>query len=171
MLDTSTSAVSSTLGPPHLTIEMRGRNVVIRTPAVIDEGYTVALVEAINAAVVTDTVVIIDPEPVRCDDLFAADERSTASLPCPRHRRCEPVAAEVVNSRMIRIAAERDSWTIDLRSGRLCQASPRTHHLYIGPDSWMPVVAVVVTPTRLSALTTDDVVITTTRAHRAPVPM
>ncbi len=75
MLEASTSEPNRST--PHLTIEMCGQNIVIRPTAPIDQGYTVALTDAVNAAAVTDTVVIIDPESVRCDDAFAGDEHAT----------------------------------------------------------------------------------------------
>ena len=167
MLEASMSETTEECGMPQLTITMRGQNIVIRSTAAIDEGCTLALVGAVNGAAATDTVVIIDPEPVHCDDAFAGDVHTSSASPCASHGRCEPVEAEVVNSRMIRIAAELDSWTIDLRAGRFCQAAPRTHHLYVSPEAWVPVVAIVVTRTRLSALTTAGGLITSSRAHRA----
>lgn len=151
----------------HLVIAMCGRNIVIRPTALIDERYTVALVGAVNSASATGTVVILDPEPVHCDDAFASNEHTTSASQCSSHGRCRPVEAEVVNGSMIRIAAEHDAWTIDLRAGRFCQAAPRTHHLYVSPEAWVPVVAIVVTRTRLSALTTDGALITSSRAHQA----
>ena len=167
MLEPLTSGRTEESSPPHLTVTMRGRNLVIRSTAAIDEGCTLALVEAINSAAATDTVVIIDPDPVPCDDAFARDEHATFASTCASHGRCEPVKAEAVNSRMIRIAAELDAWTIDLRSGRFCQAGPRTHHLYISPEAWVPVMAIAITRTWMSALTTDGALITSSRAHRA----
>lgn len=152
---------------PELTITMCGPNIVIRSTAAIDEGCTLALVGAVNGAAATDTAVVIDPDPIRCDDAFAGDEHATPASQCANHGRCEPVDAEVVNSSMIRIAAELDSWTIDLRAGRFCQAPPRTHHLYVSPDAWVPFIAIVVTRTRLCALTADGAMITRSRAHRA----
>ncbi len=68
---------------------------------------------------------------------------------------------------MIRIATECDSWTIDVQAGRFCQAAATTHPLYLGPEAWVPIVAIVVTRSRLSALTTDGALITSSRAHRA----
>jgi len=167
MLDTSRSQATGDTDTPQLTIAMCGQNVVLRSTAAIDEGYTLALADAVNAAAVTDTVVIIDPAPVRCDDAFAGDEHGASASKCTSHDRCEPVEAEVVNGRMIRIAAERDSWTIDLSAGRFCQAARTTHHLYVSPEAWVPVVAIIVTRTWLSALTTDGELITSSRAHRA----
>lgn len=167
MLEVLTSAATEDSSAPKLTIAMCGPNVVIRSTAAIDEGYTLALAGAVNAAAATDTVVIIDPEPVHCDDAFARDEHATSASKCASHDCCEPVDVEVVNGRMIRIAAERDSWTIDLRTGRFCQAAPKTHHLYFSPEAWVPVIAIIVTRTRLSALTTEGALITSSRAHRA----
>ena len=116
-----------------MNTEMCGRNIVIRSTAVIDEGHTVELAGASNAAGATGNVVIIDPEPVRCDDAFAGDEHATFASRCASHDSCEPVEAGVVDSRMIRIAAESASWTIDLRAGRFCRDAPKTHLLQFSP--------------------------------------
>jgi len=167
MLEASTSEATEDSGTPHLTIGMCGQNIVIRPTAAIDEGYALAVAGTINAAAATDTVVIIDPQPVRCDDAFAGDEHATFEWKCASHDRCEPVDAVVVNCRMIQIAAERDSWTIDLSAGRFCRSAPKTHPLYISPEAWVPVIAIVVARTRLSALTADGALITSSRAHRA----
>jgi hypothetical protein len=152
---------------PQLTIEMSGPNILIRSTTSIDEGYTLALAETVNAAAATHTAVIIDPVPVRCSDSFAAEEHLGAPAPCAHHDSCEPVDVEVVNGRMIRIAAERDSWTIDLRAGRFCQAPRTTHLRHLSPEAWVSVIAIIVTRTRLSALTAEGNLITSTRAHRA----
>jgi hypothetical protein len=167
MLDALGSETTGDFNSPQLTIGMCGQNIVVRPTAAIDEGYALALAGTVNAAAATDTVVIIDPEPVRCDDAFAGDDHATFASKCASHDRCEPVDAEAVNSQMIRIAAERDSWTIDLRAGRFCRAAPKTDLLYLSPESWVPVIAIIVTRTRLSALSTDGALITSTRAHRA----
>lgn len=170
MHEGSTSGATRNAGTTQLAITMRGPNIVIRSADVIDEGCAVPIASVVNAAAVTGAVVIIDPEPVRCDDAFAryehASTASTAST-CRSHASCQPVEAEVVNSRMIRLAAELDTWTIDVSAGRFCQASPGIHHLYLSPEAWVPIVAVIVTRTRLSALTTQGALITTSRAHRA----
>jgi hypothetical protein len=166
MLEASTSEATEDSVTPQLTIGMCGQNIVIRSTAAIDEGYVIAVAGTVNAAAATDTVVIIDPEPVRCDDAFAGDEHATHEWTCASHDRCEPVDAEVVNSRMIRIAAERDAWTIDLRAGRFCRAAPKTYPFYLSPEAWVPIVAIIVTRTRLSALTTEGGLITSSRAHR-----
>ena len=167
MLEALGSEASEDFSTSQLTIGMCGPNIVIRPTAAINEGYAVALADTVNAAAATDTVVVIDPEPVRCDDAFAGDEHAIFASRCASHDRCEPVDAEVVNSRMIRIAAERDPWTIDLRAGRFCRAAAKTHLLYLGPEAWVPVIAIIVTRTWLSALTTDGALITSSRAHRA----
>jgi hypothetical protein len=166
MRDKSTSEATEDSSTPQLTIGMFGENIVIRSAADMDEGYALAVAGTVNAAAATDTVVIIDPQPVRCDDAFAGDEHATHAWTCASHDPCEPVDAEVFNSGMIRIATERDSWTIDLRAGRFCRAAPTTDLYYLSPEAWVPIVAIIVTRFRLSALTTEGGLITSSRAHR-----
>lgn len=158
---------AATEAAPQLTIEMRGPNIVIRSTCPTDEHHASALADAVNAASLTQTAVVIDPEPVRCDDVFAATRDSTSPTGCIHHDSCEPIEVEVLNSRMIRIPAERNSWTIDLMNGRFSQAAPRTDVLYLGADAWIPVIAIMVTPTRLTALTTSGTMISANRAHRS----
>lgn len=148
---------------PRVTIEMGGPNVVIRSTPAIDQAYTNALAHAVDAAADTNTVVVIDPEPIRCDDSFATHALSETA--CTQHRGCRPVAVEVVAAGVIRIAAEHTSWTIDVGSGRFCQTDRALDIRFLSPEAWTPVIAVCVTPTRLSALTVEGTLITSTRAH------
>jgi hypothetical protein len=54
-----------------------------------------------------------------------------------------------------------------IEDGLVTDAPVRTHHLYVVPEAWVPAIAIFVTRTRLSALTTDGAPITSARAHRA----
>lgn len=167
MLEAPTSAALGDPRIPRLTVAMWGSDMVAQSTDSPETGYSLALAAAINAAVVSDMAVIIEVEPIRCRDALAGEEHEPLPTKCSAHDRCEPIDVEVVNSRMIRIATERDWWTIDLPAGRFCQAAPNTHHLYIGPEAWVGVTAIIVTRTRLSALTIDGTLITSSRAHRA----
>ncbi len=150
---------------PRVTIEMGGPNVVIRSTPAIDQAYTTALAHAVDAAADAETVVVIDPEPIRCDDAFATHARLNSETKCARHNNCRPAAVEIVESGIIRIAAERTSWNIDVGTGRFCQTETALDIRFLGPEAWTSVIAICVTPTKLSALTVDGTVITSTRAH------
>ena len=68
----------------RVVIEMGGSNLVIRAADNIDHSYTIALADAVNAAVDTEHVVVIDPAPIRCDDEFtAARLEPTTAVPLP----------------------------------------------------------------------------------------
>lgn len=150
---------------PRVTIEMGGRNIVIRSTAAIDRAYTVALADAVNAASDTDTVVVIDPQPIRCDDAFAAEEIPSSERSCREHVGCRRAGVEVVASSYIRIAAERTTWLIDVGAGRFCQTDRAVDPHFIDPAAWTPVIAICITPTRLRALTTEGTLVTSARAH------
>ncbi len=150
---------------PRVTIEMGGPNVVIRSTPAIDQAYTSALAHAVDAAADTNTVVVIDPEPIRCDDSFANHALPVSETTCTQHQGCRPVAVEVVAAGVIRIAAEHTAWTIDVGTGRFCQTDRAVDIRFLSPEAWTPVIAICVTPTRLSALTLDGTLITSNRAH------
>jgi hypothetical protein len=151
---------------PRVTIEMGGPNIVIRSTPAIDRECTDALTHAVNAAADTDDVVVIDPQPIRCDDSFASSIHRSGESACGDHADCRPVEAEVVARGVIRIAGEHSSWMIDVSAGRYCQTDHSLDVRFIDPSAWTPVIAVCVTPTSMSALTRGGVLVTSRRAHR-----
>jgi hypothetical protein len=153
---------------PHVVIEMGGPNVVIRSTTAIDHADTMALAHAVNAAADTHTVVVIDPESIRCDDAFATHALPATDITCARHVACRPMPVEAISRGIIRIAAEHTSWTIDVDTGRFCQTDFPIDTKFLDPESWTPVIAICVTPTKLTALTADRTLITSDRAHLPP---
>lgn len=150
---------------PRVTIEMGGPNIVIRSSPAIDREYTTTLVHAVNAATATHTVVVLDPDPIRCDDSFAGACLPTSETACPEHADCRPSEVEVVGCGVVRIAAETSWWLIDVAHGRFCRTDGRVDPYFIDGPSWTPVVAVCVTPSRLRALTVDGSLVSSVRAH------
>lgn len=150
---------------PRVTIEMGGANIVIRSSAEIDHAYTEALVNAVNAAAATDTGVVLDPDPIRCEEAFDSEAQSVRP-PCSEHDACSPTPVEAVISGILRIPAERSTWFVDVASGRFCQTDPGVDVRFLGRDAWTPVIAVCLTQTRLTALTADGGKISAHRAHR-----
>ena len=155
---------------PRVTIEMGGSNIVIRSTAGIDRACTSTLAHAVNAAADTDTAVVIDPEPIRCDDMFAAYRLPGSEVPCSDHVRCRPLDAEVVRTGIIQIRAERTIWMIDVSRGRFCQSEAPVDVRFLDPAAWTPVIAICVTRTKLCALAADGALITCNRAHAVGVP-
>ena len=150
---------------PRVVVAMGGQNLVVRIDPSIDRDDTGCLVDLINAAGETGTVVVVDPHPIPCDDLFAGASLPDHETVCPEHVGCRPVAATVVGTGVIRLRADSAWWMLDVATGRLCRTSHRVDPCFVPADRWTDVVAVVVTPTRLRALTTDGMVITRIRAH------
>jgi hypothetical protein len=165
--DRSTVPDESASQEPRIVIEVSGANVVIRATPSIDRMHTMSLADAINAASDTDTCVVIDPEPIRCDDAFAAYEPPDADRTCSRHATCRPVAAEVARAGVVRLHAEGTVWLIDVSEGRFCQVDPGIDVRFLGPEAWRPIVAVCVTPTRLIALGVDGARTSARRARPA----
>jgi hypothetical protein len=155
---------------PRVSIEMGGPNIVIRSCADIDRGYTTSLALAVNAAADTRTVVVLDPAPIRCDDAFSGALLPDIDVECAEHASCRPVDVEVVGRSVIRIAAHRSWWTIDVAEGRFCQTDTPVDPSFVSSESWTPVVAVCVTPTRLRALRPDGELVSALRAHRPLSP-
>lgn len=154
---------------PRVTIEMGGPNIVIRSSAAIDREYTASLAHAVDAAADTGTVVVLDPDPIRCDDAFAGAPLPPAEIACDRHASCRPTAVEVVGSGVIRFAAEHCWWTLDVAHGRFCRTDRPIEPCFVSTSAWTNVVAVCVTPTRLRALTEDGSLVTSIRAHEGRV--
>ncbi|MFZ9016486.1 MAG: hypothetical protein ACO23O_05795 [Ilumatobacteraceae bacterium] len=152
-------------GGPRVVVGMGGGNLLVRTAPSIDRDDTVCLVDVINAAGETGTVVVVDPYPVPCDDLFAGEPLADDAADCPEHLECTPAAATVAGVGVVRLQAESAWWMLDVAAGRLCRTSRRVEPCFVPVDQWTEVVAVAVTPTRLRALTADGMVITRYRAH------
>jgi hypothetical protein len=146
---------------------MGGPNIVIRPMADIDAAYTAALADAVNIANEAGMVVVIDPETLRCDDAFASSALPLSETRCAEHVDCRSVAIEAVDHGVIRITAEHTSWMIDIGRGRFCQIDAPIDVMFLHPDTWTPLIAIYVTPTKLSALTADGMLVTSRRAHRA----
>ncbi len=153
---------------PRVVIEMGGTNIVIRASARVDRRYTSSLADVVNVASDTDTSVVIDPEPIRCDDDFAAYRVAEDDEPCAMHAGCRPVGVEVAAIGVVRMHAEHTVWLVDVVEGRFCQVDPGVDVRFLGRDGWAPVVAVCVTPSRLVALGVDGTLTSAPRAHRAP---
>jgi hypothetical protein len=90
MGDVSTHDDNGHSAPP-VTVEMCGPNLVVRSTKSIDRGFTLALVDAVNAAATANTTVIIDPEPIRCSEAFAATADSITPARGDQQDGCEPV--------------------------------------------------------------------------------
>lgn len=150
---------------PRVTIEMGGPNIVIRSSTAIDREYTSTLAHAVNAATATQTSVVLDPDPIRCDDSFAGAELPASETACAAHTVCRPSEVEVVGSGIIRIAAQSSWWLIDVAHGRFCRTDGRVDPRFIDGPSWTSVIAICVTPSRLRALTVDGSVVSCGRAH------
>jgi hypothetical protein len=153
----------------RVVIGVSGANVVIRPACDVDRAYTMSLTDVINAASATDTCVVIDPEPIRCDDTFAAYELPVEDRTCSLHPACRPFDAEFEMAGIVRLHAEGTVWLIDVSKGRFCQLDAHVDPRFLGDDAWKPVVAVCVTPTRLIALSVDGTRTSATRAHPVPI--
>jgi aromatic ring-opening dioxygenase LigB subunit len=157
---------------PRVVIEVSGANVVIRPSTDVDRNYTMSLADVIDAASATDTCVVIDPEPIRCDDSFAAYEAyepTVADRTSAQPRTCRAFGAEVVLAGVVRLHAEGTVWLIDVSKARFCQLDAHVDLRFLGDDAWKPIVAVCVTPSRLIALGVDGTRTSARRAH--PVPL
>lgn len=150
---------------PQVVVGMGGPNLVVRTDPSIDRDDTGCLVDIINAAGETRTVVVVDPHPIRCDEFFAAAEITEGEVVCVDHVDCRPVPASVAGRGVVRLRAESAWWLFDVAAGRLCRTSRQVDPCFVPADRWIDVVAVAVTPMRLRALTVDGMVITRDRAH------
>jgi hypothetical protein len=165
VLGRSPALDAAILDEPSVLIEVSGPNVVIRATPDVDQAYTASLAEVVNAASATDTCVVIDPHPIRCDDDFATYQPPDGERSCLEHHRCRPTRAEVAAPGVVRVGAEGTVWMIDVRNGRFCQLSTDVDPRFIGESAWRPLVAICVTPTWLIALGADGDLRSARRAH------
>lgn len=152
---------------PRVTVEMGGTNILIRATAHVGRSFTTTIADAINAATDADTTVVIDPDPIPCGDDFAAYHDTSSPSACTLHDPCRPAAAEVAAAGIVRLRTERRAWLLDVGNGALCQHDGEIDVRFLGPDSWMRVVAVCVTPSRLIALLPHGGLLSASRAHDA----
>ena len=136
---------------PRITIEMGGANIVIRASAHSDRAYTATIAEAINAATDSDTTVVLDPEPARCDDAFASYNDTVVDPECAIHDRCRPVAVDVMRAGVVRLRTERFSWVLDVNASRLCRLDRDTDVRFLSEAAWDRVVALCITRSRVAS--------------------
>jgi hypothetical protein len=153
---------------PRIVLEVSGDNVLIRATSDVDRACTTSLADVINAAADANTCVVIDPQPIRCDDAFAAYDAIGADRPCSQHPICRPSGAEVASPGVVRLRTERTVWLVDVRNGRFCQLDEARDHRFLTEAAWQPIVALCVTPTRVIALGVDGVLTSAARAHLQP---
>ena len=154
---------------PRVSIEISGPNVVIRPAHDVDRAYTMSLADVINAASATDLCVVIDLEPIGCNDDFITHELPAADRTCSLHPMCRPFDAEFAMAGIVRLHAEGAVWLVDVNRGRFCQLDTLVDPRFLGDEAWRPLVAVCVAPTRLVALGGDGVRTSATRARPTPL--
>ena len=150
-----------------VTVEMRGPNVLVRSMSGIDRAGTEGLAHLINAAVANELAVVIDPEQLPCSDTVVSEPVPVVDLRCRRHHGCRPVDVEVAGHGVLRVAGESQWWTIDIAGGLFCRSGRQLDIRFLGRDDWVALRGVWITPTRLTAMTADDSLVTANRAHHA----
>lgn len=161
MVARTTSSARQT-DEPRIIIEMGGDNIVIRSGLTIDRECTESLAHAVNAAAETGTVVVLDPDPIRCDDEFSA---GVIARPCPDHVDCRTSAVEVAATGVLSVAADPGRWLVDVARGRFCRADRNLDVHFVETASWQPLVALSLTPVSVRALLTDGSFVSGRRAH------
>lgn len=163
-------ALRSEWKPPPITISMDHDRVVIRPDAPLDRDATVALTEALNAAVLAGSTVLVDlgerDRPRRRTDVeLCAGRDEVAPVTTTAggdDSRC-PVDVLVAGPGLIRIAASASWWTIDLRRRRFCQSEAPIDRRFVGEDAWTLIRSLRVSPATVSALTASGTLVTSSR--------
>ena len=155
------------VGP--VVVEMGGDNIVVRSPVGATYLHATSLAELVNAATRANTIVVVDPAPMRCDEAFATYMSSDADRTCRDHARCAPSEAVVVTEGHMHVRTEGGVWLLDLGLGRLARTDDRVDPQFLAGSAWSPIVAVRIAPTRLTALGPDGSLTSAPRDHLATV--
>lgn len=134
---------------PTVGISMHDDVVRLEVCRRLDLEATIALVDAVDAAVLAGATVLID---LRCDGgrLPPADEVVTA------HPGTDTVGRlDVRGSGYVQLAADGSCWMIDLVGARLCRGAGRIDPCFVASTAWTPIDAIWIARESVHALTTE----------------
>ena len=149
-------------------VSMFDDHLVICPPSHLDLEMTEVLVVAAASAVMSGSTVMIDLDPdTASDELIARSPVSTDIGSCVTG---DGGPVGVLGAGFVRLSARDSQWTIDLAHGRLCRSDHAIDPYFVRPDDWLRIQALWVTPTYVTALTTDGTYLSTHAAWAAPAP-
>ena len=155
--DPDTAAPQTT--DPTVRVSMLDDHLVICAPADLDLEMTEVLVIAAASAVAAGSTVMIDLDPdTASDELVARRPLGAVTATCVTG---DGGPVGVIGAGYVQLATSDAHWTIDLAQGRLCRSDDAIDPLFVGPDAWIPVQALWVTPTSVTALTNDGTYLST----------
>lgn len=148
-----------------ITIQMSGPNVVVRSSMRVDRAATDSVVHLVNSSAMSDLVVVIDPEQIRCNEAFASTPAMVAELRCCSRSHCRPADVQTVGDGVIRVPGEQYWWTIDIAAGRFLRSDQPIDVRFIGDDAWNALQGVWLTNVKLTVLTADGALVSGFRAR------
>ena len=162
---------------PPITVSMDGDHVVIRPERRLDRDASMALIGAINAAVMAGATALIDLERgIRPRTRVVAPARRPHVGEAP-WRLADMSKSESANNGItfagpgcIRLATTRSCWTIDLSARRLCRSATPLEARFVAPDFWIGVRQIWISADSVTAITTADSLISSQRPGSASIP-
>ena len=173
---TNVRPIQQRIDPP-ITVSMDGDQVVIRPERRLDRDASMALIAAINAAVVAGATVLIDLERgIRPRNQVVAPARRSHARETPRRPAdiSRSVTARngitLAGPGCIRLVTTRSCWTIDITARRLCRSATPLEARFVAPDFWIGVRQIWISADSVTAITTADSLISSQRPGSASIP-
>ena len=152
-----TAATRMTIDPTVM-ISMLNDHLVIRAPTDLDLEMTEVLLVAAASAVAAGSTAMVDLDPDTASDELLARRPQRHVTTCVTGNG-GPVS--VLGAGYVRLTTYDACWTIDLSRGRLCRSDDAIDPHFVGPDDWIPIQALWVAPTNVTALTNDGTYLST----------
>lgn len=164
------------LNDPPITVSMDGDHVVIRPERRLDRDASMALIAAINAAVIAGATALIDLERGIRPRTQVDASRRTQGRETP-WRLADTSNSDTSNNGItlagpgcIRLATTRSCWTIDITARRLCRSATPREARFVAPDFWIGVRQIWISADSVTAITTADSLISSQRPGSASIP-
>lgn len=157
---------------PPITVSMDGDHVVIRPERHLDHDASMALISAVNAAVIAGATALIDLEQgTRSTARAVGPARRAGGQESPRR----PVDAALSGITLagpgcIRLRTTLSYWTVDLATRRFCRCTTPLEARFIGSDFWIGVRKLWISAESVSALTVTDSLISSRRPGSDSAP-
>ena len=159
--DPESSVTQEGFDPP-LMVSMFDDQLVICAPAQLDLETTEVLVMAAASAVAAGSTVMIDLDPdTASDELIARRPLGVVAANCVTD---DGGPVDVLGAGYVRLTTRDGHWTINLAEGRLFRSDDVIDPHFVSPDAWIPIQALWVTQTNVTALTNDGTYLSTLAA-------
>jgi hypothetical protein len=153
---------------PAIEISMSDDLIVVRPQGRLDVDATIALVEAVDAAVANCTV-LLDLDGSAPEAEMVADRPHACHPSFGVTTTIERATIEVIGAGCVRLRSPHSHWLIDLNHRRFCRSSRPVDRCFVAPDEWTPIRSIWATEGGVCVLTRNEAVISTATRWRSAV--